>query len=118
MGFGAICRLIHPAKMIVGMISMSLAVLTFAYFSMEGRAVHQFKKNYPASGIALTLIVGCFLTYTLGSLLVFLVGILLPFSGKTIEIHLIRTAHRCSFIIINMKKSPVTLIKLYLHTTA
>ncbi|OXU24839.1 hypothetical protein TSAR_015108 [Trichomalopsis sarcophagae] len=72
--------LIHPGKMIVGMLAMAVILLTFAYLSTEGRAVHNFKKRFPGTGILLMLIAGCFLTYTLGSLLVFLVGILLPFS--------------------------------------
>ncbi|KAJ8667176.1 hypothetical protein QAD02_008838 [Eretmocerus hayati] len=72
--------LIHPGKMIVGMLVCTIIVTAFAYLSMEGRAVHNFKRRYPGSGVVLMLTAGCFLTYTLGSLLVFLLGILLPFS--------------------------------------
>ncbi|XP_058796377.1 PRA1 family protein 3-like [Phymastichus coffea] len=72
--------LIHPMKMLVGMVVSGLTILAFAYISTEGRAVHNFKKKYPGAGILLMLMAGCILTYTLGSLLVFLLGILLPFS--------------------------------------
>lgn len=72
----------HPAKMIMGMVVTGLAILVFAYISVEGRAVHNFKKKYPGSGVVFTLVSATILTYSLGSLLVFLLGILLPFSGK------------------------------------
>ncbi|XP_033214127.1 PRA1 family protein 3 isoform X2 [Belonocnema kinseyi] len=74
------CRLIHPGKMLLGMIAMAVLLSAFAYTSTEGRAVHNFKKQYPLAGIILIVLSGCFVTYTLGSLLVFLIGILLPFS--------------------------------------
>ncbi|XP_014203921.1 PRA1 family protein 3 [Copidosoma floridanum] len=72
--------LIHPAKMIIGMLATMVVLSVFAYISMEGRAVHALKKKYPGIGIVFMLLAGCFLTYTLGSLLVFFFGILLPFS--------------------------------------
>ena len=75
-------RLIHPGKMIVGVLATSVILVAFTYLSTEGRAVHNFKKKYPGAGILIMLAAGCFLTYTLGSLLIFLLGILLPFSGK------------------------------------
>ena len=74
-------RLIHPGKMLLGMIAMVVILFVFVYTSVEGRAIHNFKKQYPVVGIALIVLGGCFVTYTLGSLLVFLLGILLPFSG-------------------------------------
>ncbi|XP_015524975.1 PRA1 family protein 3 [Neodiprion lecontei] len=75
-----IVGLIHPVKMLVGAVSMSVALGLFAYASCEGRAIHQTKKDYPALGVILILIGSSFLAYTVGSLLVFLIGILLPFS--------------------------------------
>ncbi|KAF7989809.1 hypothetical protein HCN44_008483 [Aphidius gifuensis] len=71
--------LIHPGKMIVGMIAMVVIMTIFSYVSTEGRAVHSFKKQYPLGGILAVVFGTCFVTYTLGSLLIFLIGILLPF---------------------------------------
>lgn len=68
--------------MLVGGISMCVALGLFAYASCEGRAIHHTKKEYPAIGIILILLGSTFMAYTVGSLLVFLIGILLPFSGE------------------------------------
>lgn len=67
--------------MFLGMIAMAVVITMFLYVSTEGRAVHNFKKQYPSIGIAVVILGAAFVTYTLGSLLVFLLGILLPFSG-------------------------------------
>lgn len=75
-------RLIHPVKMLAGMLAMMAILGTFAYVSMEGSTIHNFKRQYPVVGIFFIIFAGCFITYTLGSLLVFLLGILLPFCGK------------------------------------
>ncbi|EFN86626.1 PRA1 family protein 3 [Harpegnathos saltator] len=71
--------LIHPVKMLVGMLAMLVILGVFIYVSMEGSAAYNFKKRYPAVGITFIILAGCFLTYTLGSLIVFFLGILLPF---------------------------------------
>lgn len=84
--FQTASRIIHPGKMLLGMISMAIVVAIFAYVSSEGRAIHNFKKQNPLAGLLIVICGGCFLTYTLGSLLVFLFGILLPFSGTFIFI--------------------------------
>lgn len=76
-----IYRLLHPVKMLVGMLAMMAILGTFAYVSMEGSMIHNFKRQYPAVGVLFIIFAGCFITYTLGSLLVFLLGILLPFCG-------------------------------------
>lgn len=75
-------RLLHPVKMLVGMLAMMAILATFAYVSMEGSTIHYFKKQYPVVGVLFIVFAGCFITYTLGSLLVFFLGILLPFCGK------------------------------------
>ncbi|XP_066581273.1 PRA1 family protein 3 [Prorops nasuta] len=75
-----IVGLIHPGKMLLGMVAMAVILGVFIYVSNEGRAVHHFKKKYPIAGIAFVILSASFVTYTLGSLLVFLLGILLPFS--------------------------------------
>lgn len=75
-------RLIHPVKMLVGMLAMMAILGTFAYVSMEGSTIHNFKRQYPVVGIFFIIFAGCFITYTLGSLLVFFLGILLPVCGK------------------------------------
>ncbi|XP_035742743.1 PRA1 family protein 3-like [Vespa mandarinia] len=72
--------LIHPVKMLVGMLAMAVILGGFAYVSTEGRLIHQFKQQYPGVGILGIILAACFATYTLGSLLVFLLGILLPFA--------------------------------------
>jgi len=74
--------LIHPVKMLVGMLAMMAILGTFAYVSMEGSTIHNFKRQYPVVGVLFIIFAGCFITYTLGSLLVFFLGILLPFCGK------------------------------------
>ncbi|KAH0955405.1 hypothetical protein HN011_006356 [Eciton burchellii] len=74
-----IVGLIHPVKMLAGMLAMMAILSIFAYMSVEGSLVHNFKKQYPIVGILFIVFTGCFVTYTLGSLLVFLLGILLPF---------------------------------------
>ncbi|XP_032681163.1 PRA1 family protein 3 isoform X2 [Odontomachus brunneus] len=71
--------LIHPVKMLVGMLAMLVILGVFIYVSMEGSAAYNFKKQYPAIGVTFIILAGCFLTYTLGSLIVFFLGILLPF---------------------------------------
>ncbi|XP_015594400.1 PRA1 family protein 3 [Cephus cinctus] len=72
--------LIHPGKMLVGILATVIILGVFAYVSTEGRTIHNFKKRYPVAGVIFILIGACFVTYTVGSLLVFLTGILLPFS--------------------------------------
>ncbi|EZA50684.1 hypothetical protein DMN91_003975 [Ooceraea biroi] len=74
-----IVGLLHPVKMLVGMLAMMAILGVFAYVSMEGSMVHNFKKQYPVVGVLFIVFAGCFITYTLGSLVVFLLGILLPF---------------------------------------
>lgn len=74
---------------------MTVLILAFAYFSTEGRAIHNFKKKFPVAGIVLVILTACFVTYTLGSLLIFLVGILLPFCGKFLKIE--QTIFCCKF---------------------
>ncbi|XP_014478633.1 PREDICTED: PRA1 family protein 3 isoform X2 [Dinoponera quadriceps] len=71
--------LMHPVKMLVGMLAMLVILGVFIYVSMEGSTAYNFKKRYPAVGITFIILAGCFLTYTLGSLIVFFLGILLPF---------------------------------------
>ncbi|XP_018313272.1 PRA1 family protein 3 [Mycetomoellerius zeteki] len=73
-----IVGLIHPVKMLVGMLAMMAILGTFAYVSMEGSTIHHFKRQYPVVGVFFIIFAGCFITYTLGSLLVFFLGILLP----------------------------------------
>lgn len=75
-------RLIHPVKMLVGMLAMMTILGTFAYISMEGGVIYNYKRQYPVVGVLFIISAGCFITYTLGSLLVFLLGILLPFCGR------------------------------------
>ncbi|XP_012278154.1 PRA1 family protein 3 [Orussus abietinus] len=72
-----ITGLLHPVKMLVGTVTMIVIIVIFAYVSTEGRAVHNFKKQYPAAGLIFILLGSCFVMYTLGSLLVFLFGILM-----------------------------------------
>ncbi|XP_015120932.1 PRA1 family protein 3 isoform X2 [Diachasma alloeum] len=74
-----IVGLIHPGKMLLGMVAMAVVLVIFAYMSTEGRAVHIFKKKNPMAGLIVIIFGTAFVAYTLGSLLVFLVGILLPF---------------------------------------
>ncbi|XP_063990819.1 PRA1 family protein 3 isoform X2 [Diachasmimorpha longicaudata] len=74
-----IVGLIHPGKMLLGMIAMAVVLVIFAYVSTEGRAVYNFKKKNPMAGLIVIVLGTAFVAYTLGSLLVFLVGILLPF---------------------------------------
>lgn len=74
-----IVGLLHPVKMLVGMLAMMAILGIFAYVSMKGSVIHNFKRQYPAVGVLFIIFAGCFITYTLGSLIVFLLGILLPF---------------------------------------
>ncbi|XP_057323610.1 PRA1 family protein 3 isoform X1 [Microplitis mediator] len=80
-----IVGIIHPGKMLLGMLSMAIVLAIFAYVSSEGRAIHNFKKQNPLAGLLVIICGGCFLTYTLGSLIVFLFGILLPFSATFVH---------------------------------
>ncbi|KAK2588127.1 hypothetical protein KPH14_004180 [Odynerus spinipes] len=75
-----IVGLIHPVKMLVGMMAMAVILGGFVYVSTEGRLIHHFKQQYPAVGVVGIILAASFVTYTLGSLLVFLLGVLLPFS--------------------------------------
>ncbi|XP_011307157.1 PRA1 family protein 3 [Fopius arisanus] len=74
-----IVGLIHPGKMLLGMIAMAVVLAIFAYMSTEGRAIHNFKKKNPLAGLIVIVFGTTFVAYTLGSLLVFFIGILLPF---------------------------------------
>lgn len=71
--------LIHPVKMLFGMLTMAVILFVFAYVSAKGTSIYQFKKKHPTAGIIFIILAGCFVAYTLGSLIVFLLGILLPF---------------------------------------
>ncbi|XP_074095494.1 PRA1 family protein Jwa isoform X1 [Cotesia typhae] len=80
-----IVGIIHPGKMLLGMVAMTVVLAVFGYVSSEGRAIHHFKKQNPLAGVIIVVTGGCFLAYTLGSLLVFLIGILLPFSATFVH---------------------------------
>jgi hypothetical protein len=96
-------RLIHPVKMLAGMLAMMAILSIFAYMSVEGSLVHNFKKQYPIVGILFIVFTGCFVTYTLGSLLVFLLGILLPFCGKRHSLLYITAIYICYTKVINCR---------------
>lgn len=68
--------------MLLGTIYMLIMLGVFAYVSMEGSAIHTFKRQHPSVGILAIVVAGCFVTYALGSLIVFMLGILLPICGK------------------------------------
>ncbi|XP_043278789.1 PRA1 family protein 3 [Venturia canescens] len=109
---------IHPGQMFVGMIAMAVALVVFAYFSTEGRTVHNFKRQYPAAGPILILCGSGFVTYTLGSLLVFLLGILLPFCVTFIHSSL-RLRHLKNKVVnkiesLGVKRSPMGVLLEYL----
>lgn len=91
--------MLHPVKMLVGMLAMLVILAVFIYVSMEGSAVYNFKKRYPAVGVLFIILSGCFLTYTLGSLIVFFLGILLPLSGKKLFILPLYTNKFCLLLL-------------------
>lgn len=109
--------LINAAKMLIGMLTMTVILGAFAYVSAEGRAIHHFKKQYPAAGVLLIIVTGCLVTYTLGSILVFMLGILLPLSitfvHASLRLRNIKNKIANKIESIGMKRTPMGILLGY-----
>ncbi|XP_044741016.1 PRA1 family protein 3 [Chrysoperla carnea] len=75
--------LLHPGKMICGLLAMGVIFGLFYYLTQENQ--NAFKRRHPILGLALMLLGGYFVLYVLDSFLVFLLGILLPFAATFIH---------------------------------
>ncbi|XP_076060422.1 PRA1 family protein Jwa isoform X2 [Oratosquilla oratoria] len=69
---------IHPTKMLYGMMAMGIAFSLFFYLTNNKQPASQFKKDHPVISVVAIIMGGYFIVYLLGSVLVFLFGILLP----------------------------------------
>ncbi|XP_046406618.1 PRA1 family protein 3 isoform X2 [Ischnura elegans] len=72
--------IIHPVKMLSGMLAIGVAFGLFYYFTNTKRTATRFKKDHPFISLLLIILGGYFIVYMLGSVVVFLFGILLPFA--------------------------------------
>lgn len=77
-----ICRLIHPVKMLTGLLVFLVISFVFIYLYMEGSIGSHLWKRYTGVGVIFTTLVGYLLMYTLGCIIVASLGIMLPLCGK------------------------------------
>ncbi|XP_054714203.1 PRA1 family protein 3-like [Uloborus diversus] len=73
-----IIGIIHPAKMLSGILAVLIAFGLFCYVTNAKRPAAKFKRDHPFISILVIFSGGYFVVYMLGSVLVFLFGILLP----------------------------------------
>ncbi|XP_022250987.1 PRA1 family protein 3-like, partial [Limulus polyphemus] len=69
---------IHPAKMLCGMIAISVAFGLFYYVTNTKRSATRFKQDHPVISLTVIFSGGYFIVYMLGAVIVFLFGIGLP----------------------------------------
>lgn len=78
-------RVIHPTKMLCGMLAIGVAFGLFYYLTNAKRSATKFKKEHPVISVLIVLGGGYFIVYMLGSVIVFLLGILLPIMGTYVH---------------------------------
>ncbi|KOC59325.1 PRA1 family protein 3 [Habropoda laboriosa] len=113
-----IVSLLHPMKMMIGVISMMAIWGECAYLFSEDEALLDFKKSYPQVGIVIAVIFGSFVVYTINSLLFALCGVLL--SLIVILIHAsLRLRHMKNKIVnkiegMGLERTPMGIILSYI----
>ncbi|XP_077539683.1 PRA1 family protein Jwa isoform X2 [Haemaphysalis longicornis] len=70
--------ILHPSKMLCGMLAVAVAFALFYYITNSRRAATQFKRDHPVLSVFVILLGGYFIVHVLNSVVVFLFGILLP----------------------------------------
>ncbi|XP_067137801.1 PRA1 family protein 3 isoform X2 [Centruroides vittatus] len=73
-----IVGLIHPVKMLCGMLAILATFGLFYYITNSKRTATRFKRDHPLISVGIIFTGGYFIVYMLGSVVVFLFGILLP----------------------------------------
>ncbi|XP_076358575.1 PRA1 family protein 2-like isoform X1 [Tachypleus tridentatus] len=73
-----IIGIIHPAKMLCGMMAICVAFGLFYYVTNTKRSATRFKQEHPVISLAVIFIGGYFIVYMFGAVVIFLFGIGLP----------------------------------------
>ncbi|XP_069693015.1 PRA1 family protein 3 isoform X1 [Periplaneta americana] len=104
---------IHPTKMLCGMLAMSVAFGLFYYLTNAKRSATRFKKDHPIISVLVVLGGGYFIVYMLGSVVVFLFGILLPivvsFIHASMRLRNVKNKLVNKMEVIGLKKTPMGL---------
>ncbi|XP_035211878.1 PRA1 family protein 3-like [Stegodyphus dumicola] len=109
-----IVGLIHPAKMLCGILAMLAAFGIFCYITNSKRSATKFKRDHPVISLFVIFTGGYFVVYMLGSVLVFLFGIMLPilliFIHASMRLRNIHNKLTNKIETIGLKKTPMGLL--------
>ncbi|XP_037579192.1 PRA1 family protein 3 isoform X4 [Dermacentor silvarum] len=105
--------ILHPSKMLCGMLAVAVAFGLFYYVTNSKRAATKFKRDHPILSILIILAGGYFIVHVLGSVVVFLFGILLPimlvFIHASMRLRNIKNKLTNKIETIGLKKTPMGL---------
>ncbi|CAG0886075.1 unnamed protein product [Darwinula stevensoni] len=73
-----IIGIMHPQKMLLGMLAAGVAFALFYYISNSQRSLQNFKQNHPIISVIIVFSACYFIVYMMGNVAIFLLGILLP----------------------------------------
>ncbi|KAG8188382.1 hypothetical protein JTE90_019286 [Oedothorax gibbosus] len=108
-----IVGLMHPAKMICGIMAMAAVFGLFCYVTNSKRSATKFKRDHPVLSLFVIFAGGYFVVYMLGSVLVFLFGVMLPvaliFIHASLRLRGIRNKIANKIEIVGLKKTPMGL---------
>ncbi|KAH8020561.1 hypothetical protein HPB51_002510 [Rhipicephalus microplus] len=108
-----LARILHPSKMLCGMLAVTVAFGLFYYITNSKRAAIKFKRDHPILSILIILTGGYFIVHVLGSVVVFLFGILLPivlvFIHASMRLRNIKNKLTNKIETIGLKKTPMGL---------
>nr|CAD7444046.1 unnamed protein product [Timema bartmani]CAD7602417.1 unnamed protein product [Timema genevievae] len=101
----------HPTKMLSGMLAVSVAFALFCYFTNAKRSASRFRNNHPYFSMLVVLAGIYFIVYMLGSVIVFIFGILLPvvvtFLHASMRLRNIKNKLVNKIEVIGLKKTPM-----------
>lgn len=71
-------RLMHPVKMVLGFVAISVAFGGYVYCTNSQWRARQFKRNHPFFSVIIVLAAGYLVVYMMGAVIVFMFGIAFP----------------------------------------
>ncbi|KDR23648.1 PRA1 family protein 3 [Zootermopsis nevadensis] len=105
--------IIHPMKMLCGMLAIGVAFGLFYYLTNARRSATRFKKDHPVISVLIVLGGGYFIVYMLGSVIIFLLGILLPvvvtFIHSSMRLRNVKNKLVNKMEVIGLKRTPMGL---------
>lgn len=105
--------LVHPAKMLCGIMAMTAAFGLFCYITNSKRTASKFKRDHPVISLIIIFSGGYFVVYMLSCVLVFLFGVMLPvvliFIHSSMRLRNLRNKVVNKIETIGFKKTPMGL---------